>query len=41
MRWLPQAPARAVAGSAGRVLIKQDGAWIWEGKPINPAELED
>jgi arylsulfatase A-like enzyme len=40
-RWLPRAPAPPVPGSKGRVLDKQGGVWMWEGSPIDPAELED
>ena len=40
-RWLPQAPAPPAPGSAHRVLVKDNGVWLWEGKPINPAEKED
>ncbi len=40
-RWLPKSAALPAPGSAQRVLWQENGAWIWEGKAINPAELED
>jgi choline-sulfatase len=40
-RWLPQAPAAHAPGSAHRVLAREDGSWLWEGKPIVPSERED
>jgi len=39
-KWLPAVNAPPVPGSAHRILVKQDGMWTWEGKPIVPAELE-
>ena len=38
--WLPQPDVPAVPGSAQRILEQVNGRWIWEGKPIHPAELE-
>ena len=40
-RWLPKSPAPLVPGSASRVLVKENGVWLWEGKPIVPSEKED
>ncbi|HOX57265.1 MAG TPA: sulfatase [Candidatus Paceibacterota bacterium] len=40
-RWLPKAPAPPAPGSAHRVLVKKNGVWLWEGKPINPAEKDE
>ncbi|HEY3324390.1 MAG TPA: sulfatase [Planctomycetota bacterium] len=40
-KWLPKVNTPAVPGSAQRVLTQENGKWLWEGKPINPAELED
>ncbi|MCX7045688.1 MAG: sulfatase [Candidatus Sumerlaeota bacterium] len=40
-RWLPKTNAPAAPGSAHRVLTQENGVWIWEGKAINNAELED
>jgi arylsulfatase A-like enzyme len=40
-RWLPKNPAPLAPGSAHRTLERKDGQWLWEGNPINPAELED
>ena len=37
-RWLPKTSAPPAPGSAKRILVKQDGRWYWEGKPIVPAE---
>jgi arylsulfatase A-like enzyme len=39
-RWLPKVNAPPVPGSAHRVLVKKGGVWLWEGKPIVPAEKE-
>lgn len=39
-RWLPKVNAPPVAGSAARLLIKENGVWMWEGKPIKPEEKE-
>jgi arylsulfatase A-like enzyme len=39
-RWLPQVNLPPAPGSAHRILVQQDGIWLWEGKPINPEELE-
>ena len=39
-RWLPKTNAPPVPGSADRVLVKENGIWTWEGKPIRPEELE-
>lgn len=40
-RWLPPVNAPPVPGSAHRVLTRENGAWLWEGKPIDPAEKEE
>ena len=39
-RWLPKKNLPPVAGSAVRLLVKQDGVWMWEGKPIRLEEKE-
>ena len=39
-RWLPKSDAPPVAGSSARLLVNRDGQWFWEGKPINPEELD-
>ncbi len=39
-RWLPTRSADPVAGSAARLLVKKDGLWWWEGKPVRPEEVE-
>lgn len=36
--FLPSVNRQPVPGSAHRVLVERNGKWIWEGKPINPAE---
>lgn len=40
-RWLPNVNTPPVPGSAHRLLVKEDGVWLWEGKPIKPEEKED
>ena len=41
-KWLPKVDVPAAPGSANRVLVKGDGgAWVWEGKPIDPKEREE
>ncbi|MCR4413818.1 MAG: sulfatase [Thermoguttaceae bacterium] len=40
-RWLPKVNEAPVPGSAHRVLTREDGRWVWEGKPIDPAEKEE
>jgi hypothetical protein len=37
-RWLPQVNIPPVPGSAQRILVQENGVWVWEGEPINPAE---
>jgi arylsulfatase A-like enzyme len=37
-RWLPKGNAKAVPGSAGRVLEYRDGKVYWEGKEVKPDE---
>ena len=39
-RWLPKLNTPPVAGSAARLLIKENGIWMWEGKPIRKEEIE-
>jgi arylsulfatase A-like enzyme len=39
-RWLPKVNAAPVPGSAVRLLVKKDGVWLWEGRPIIPEEKE-
>jgi arylsulfatase A-like enzyme len=40
-RWLPKSPAPPAPGSAHRVLVKENGVWLWEGKPIKAVDKED
>ena len=40
-RWLPKINQPPVPGSAHRILVKENGAWLWEGKPIDRSQLED
>jgi len=40
-RWLPKVNAPPVPGSAFRILTKENGVWCWEGKPLNPAEMDE
>lgn len=40
-RWLPKSPAPPAPGSAHRVLVKDNGVWLWEGKPIKAEDKED
>ncbi|MFI5380747.1 MAG: sulfatase [Tepidisphaerales bacterium] len=40
-RWLPAVNAPPVPGSAHRILEQKGGVWYWEGRPIDPAQLED
>jgi arylsulfatase A-like enzyme len=40
-RWLPKSPAPAAPGITHRVLVKYNGMWLWEGRPIKAAEKED
>jgi arylsulfatase A-like enzyme len=40
-RWLPKSPASPAPGSAHRVLVKDNGLWLWEGKPIKASQKED
>ncbi|MGH9846353.1 MAG: sulfatase [Blastocatellia bacterium] len=39
-RWLPKTNLPPVAGSAARLLVNENGVWMWEGKPIRAAEKE-
>jgi arylsulfatase A-like enzyme len=39
-RWLPKRNASPVAGSAARLLVNRDGQWFWEGRLVNPEELD-
>jgi arylsulfatase A-like enzyme len=40
-RWLPKTNAPLVPGSASRILVQENGVWLWEGKPIKPEEKEE
>lgn len=40
-KWLPKENLPPAPGSAHRLLVQKDGTWYWEGKPIDPAQLED
>jgi choline-sulfatase len=37
---LPKTNAPPVPGSAHRLLVQENGLWMWEGQPIVPEELE-
>ncbi|MCX6896758.1 MAG: sulfatase [Verrucomicrobia bacterium] len=39
-KWLPQVNLPPAPGSTERVLVRQNGVWLWEGKPIKMEELE-
>jgi choline-sulfatase len=39
-RWLPKVDVPPAPGSRSRVLVRQGDKWVWEGKVINPAEIE-
>lgn len=40
-KWLPKIDVPPAPGSRHRILYKEDGKWIWEGKEIVDAELVD
>jgi len=40
-QWLPKVNAPPVPGSANRILVQENGQWLWEGKPILPSEREE
>jgi arylsulfatase A-like enzyme len=37
-RWLPKVDVPPMPGSKHRILVRENGQWIWEGKPIVPSE---
>lgn len=37
-KWLPQVNMPPAPGSAHRILVQENGRWIWEGQPIVPSE---
>ncbi len=39
-KWLPKINASPAPGSAHRILVQENGRWLWEGKPIIAAEKE-
>ncbi len=39
-KWLPKENLNPVAGSAARLLVNENGVWMWEGKLIRREELE-
>jgi choline-sulfatase len=39
-KWLPKVNLPPAPGSASRILVKENGVWMWEGKPIVPTELD-
>jgi choline-sulfatase len=39
-RWLPKVNAPPVPGSAARLLVNENGVWMWEGKPIRKEDKE-
>ena len=40
VRWLPRVNQPPVRGSAQRLLVNEQGVWLWEGKPIRAEEKE-
>lgn len=40
-RWLPEKNSPPAPGSAHRVLVQENGVWLWEGEPIKLAEKEE
>jgi arylsulfatase A-like enzyme len=40
-RWLPKLNLPPAPGSASRILVQENGVWLWEGQPIKPAEKEE
>jgi arylsulfatase A-like enzyme len=38
--WLPKVNLPPAPGSAHRILVRENGVWLWEGKPIVASELE-
>jgi arylsulfatase A-like enzyme len=40
-RWLPKNNAPPAPASAHRILVQENGVWLWEGKPIKPKEREN
>lgn len=40
-RWLPVVNASPAPGSAARLLVHENGAWLWEGKAIIATEKEN
>src|SRR5262249_17503369 len=39
-RWLPKENAPPAPGSPGRLLVNENGVWMWEGKPIRKEDKE-
>jgi arylsulfatase A-like enzyme len=39
-QWLPKVNTPPAPGSAHRILVPQAGGWLWEGKLVQPEELE-
>ncbi len=39
-RWLPKANLPPIPGSAHRLLVNENGIWMWQGKPIRIDEKE-
>ena len=40
-RWLPKLNLPPAPGSASRILVQENGVWLWEGKPIKLEEREE
>ena len=38
-QWLPKVNLPPAPNSAKRILVQENGFWLWEGKPIRPEEL--
>jgi choline-sulfatase len=39
-RWLPRVNAPPAPGSRSRLLVRENGVWMWEGKRVVPSEKE-
>lgn len=38
-RWLPRSSTPLAPGSAQRILVQENGVWLWEGKPVRSEEI--
>jgi arylsulfatase A-like enzyme len=39
-KWLPKVNLPPAPDSTGRVLVQENGVWLWDGKPVKPEMLE-